>query len=156
MIDAKRQASSLANRAGAALPLEHYLVVRHGNPIDFFEHILALPQAAFLAQVGIGPPLAAPILADLLLVSFAIALRGCLDLLLVAFAVAARVRTVPFQPLQILIALSGRPVAKRKHLTAVPEMQAAGIVRPRRRDAKTCRFAAPGRRHAKTQTHLVI
>src|SRR5262245_27895195 len=107
-------------------------------------------------MVGIGPPFAARVLADLLPVSFAIATRGRLDLLLVAFAVAALGRTPLFQPLQMLIVLSGRPVAERKHLTAVLEMQAAGIVRPHRRDAKTCRFAAPGRRQARTQTHLVI
>jgi hypothetical protein len=35
-------------------------------------------------------------------------------------------------------------------------MQPAGHVRPHRRDATTCRFAAPGRRQARTQTHLVI
>ena len=35
-------------------------------------------------------------------------------------------------------------------------MQAAAIVRPHGRGAKTCRFAAPGRRRARTQTHLVI
>src|SRR5262245_32469899 len=107
-------------------------------------------------MVGIGPPFAACVLADLLLVSFALAARGRLDLLLVTFAVPALGRTPLFQPIQILVVLSGRPVAERKHLTAVLDMQAAGRVRPHRRDAKTCRFAAPGRRRARSQTHLVI
>src|SRR5262245_17309098 len=109
-------------------------------------------------MVGIGPPFAARILADLLLVSFTIATVGRTDLLLVAFAVAALSRTPLLQPLQLLIALSGRPVAERKHLAAALDTRAAGIVRPHRQDAdtRTCRFAAPGQRHAKTQTHRVI
>src|SRR5262245_58956399 len=205
MVDAKRQAGSLADRAGAALPLEHRLVVRPGNPIDLPENHPALrqpvPHAVFLAMVGVGLPFASRILADLLLVSFTIAARGRLDLLLVTFAiaapglphlllvaftiaarmladllpvtftiaacafpdlllvtfaVAARGRTPLFQPLQLFFVLSGRPVAERKHSTAILDMRAAGTGRPHRQDAKTCRVAAPGRRRAKTQTHLVI
>jgi hypothetical protein len=86
--------------------------------------------------------------------TFAIEARGGLDLVLVSFAIAARGRTIPFQPPQIFIVLSGRPVSERKHLTAVLELQAARLVRPRGRDAKTCRFAAPGQCRAKTQAHL--
>src|SRR5262245_47766938 len=89
-------------------------------------------------------------------ISLPFAMPAFTDLLPVTFAVAARGRTPPFPPLQIPIVLSGRPVAERKHLTAVLDMRAAAIVRPPRRDAKTCRFAAPGRRRARTQTHLVI
>src|SRR4030088_2768859 len=72
MIDAQRRVGSLADRAGAILPLQHRLVVGQGDPVDLLVALPALPFAVAgalaLAKVRIGLQPELPALAHLLLV----------------------------------------------------------------------------------------